>query len=309
MTLKRAFNLLFCILCFFPIEACHHHTEDFLEEIEMQDTTYCNSDSLNSIRPSENPSDTTNTVTTDLSFFNSDTIIVGHWNIGNFSLGKSSTTSISAAKAKDFAKKYHTFLDSLNIDILGICEYDPTFSNGKEKAQEIIFNYFPFFHIGKKYSYNCNAVFTTRKLNNNQDYLFPERVQTRYYTKSTININGKNIIFIETHLDWNQGVNGANYRHIQIKKLVETFRDSPYIILCADFNISSLEEFQPFIDAGFTLSNGGKQGSFNTYPATKPSSPIDNIIVKGFNVLDVKVIGDENLSDHLLIKGILKLIK
>ena len=107
-------------------------------------------------------------------------------------------------------------------------------------------------------------------------------------------------------MDWNQGSNGANCRKRQINELVNTFKDYPFIIICADFNTSTIEEFKPFIDAGFIMINGGDRGTLNTHPASNPTSPIDNIILKGFEVINVSVIGDAKLSDHLLIKGTLK---
>lgn len=322
MTFKRVLPFIISLLCFFSLEACHHHSDDFFEEIDLQDTSNLNPINPDSIRPPKNPSDSTRTPNnnTDTTYtpktnndststisFNSDTIIVAHWNIGNFALGKSANTTISASETVEMAKKYHSFLDPLDLDILGICEYDPIFSKSGGKAQEIVFGNFPYFYIGKKYSYNCNAVFTMGKLNDNQESLFPERVQARYYTKTTINVNGKDIIFVETHLDWNQGNNGASFRKKQIDYLIETFKNVPHVILCADFNTSNIHEFQPFVDAGFTLANGGAHGTINTYSSSNPKSPIDNIIVKGFNILNVKVTGDNSLSDHLLIKGVLVL--
>lgn len=322
MSLRRVFHFLLFILCFLPLEACNHHIEDLFDNIDQQDSTGIAHEHADTIQQSRNPSDSTQNPinnsdtsqttitkpdTTGFAVFKSDTIIVGHWNIGNFSQGKSSNTTISAEDAKDMTEKYHSFLDSLNIDILGICELEPTFSKGGEKSQEVIFEKFPYYYIGKKYSYNCNAIFSKAELKDIKECLFTKRVQTRYYTMSTIQVNGKSVIFVETHLDWNQGTNGADCRKIQIDELLESFRNSPYVILCADYNTSSIDEFQPFVDAGFTLANGGYYNAINTYPASNPKSSIDNIIVKGFSVSNITVVGDASLSDHLLIKSVLVL--
>lgn len=320
MALKRAFNILINLLFFIPLEACHHQMDEYLEEIDFQDSTTFIPEKHDSLMPPKPPSDsihnsnntdttyssTTSQDTINIVEFSSDTITVAHWNIGNFALGKSSNTTINSTNASNMANNYHAFLDSLNLDIIGICEFDPTFSKNGDKAKETVFNNFQYYYIGKKYSYNCNAVFSKIQLYNNQESFFSNSVQTRYFSKSTINIKGNDVLFIETHLDWNQGSNGANCRKRQINELVNTFKDYPFIIICADFNTSTIEEFKPFIDAGFIMINGGDRGTLNTHPASNPTSPIDNIILKGFEVINVSVIGDAKLSDHLLIKGTLK---
>ena len=325
MSHKRALYLLFGIHFFFPLFACDHHIEGEEEDMVLsidstsivqadQDTTKSTGIQTDTTQNNKNSTDSAQTSTTvpDKTTCISiphDTITVAHWNIGHFALGKSANTTIPASDAEKMAKNYHIMLDSMNIDILGLCEYNPTFSTGGEKAEDMIVENYLYSYIGKKYSYNCNAIFSKGELKETKEYLFPDRVQTRYYVKTIININGIDVTFVETHLDWNQGANGASYRKKQIEHIVENFKDSSHIIICADFNTSNLNEFQPFLDAGFNLSNGGEKGTLNTYPANKPTSPIDNIIVKGFTILDIKVRGDEKLSDHLLVKCMLKLDK
>lgn len=325
MSQKRAFYILIGIHFFFPLFACDHHIDGEEENMVLlvdststvpsdidstkstgaqTDTTQNNKNSSDSAQRSTTVPDTTTYVSIP-----HDTITIAHWNIGHFALGKSANSSISDSDAERMANYYHNMLDSMSIDILGLCEFNPTFSTGGEKAKDMIVENYPYSYIGKKYSYNCNAIFSNGTLKESQEHVFPEKVQTRYYVKSLININGIDVTFVETHLDWNQGANGASYRKKQIENLVEEFKNSHYIIICADFNTSSLNEFQPFIDAGFSLSNGGEKGTLNTFPATSPKSPIDNIIVKGFGILDVKAIGDEKLSDHFLIKSRLAIIR
>lgn len=277
--LKRFFiiTLFICPLIF---TACDNDIDSFLEETSIQ----------------KEPS----------AIFK-DTIVVVHWNIGHFSLGKAPDTTISTDEADNMTSKYKELLDSVNADILGICEYNPTFSVNGDKTSSLLFNNYPFQCIGPKYSYNCNAIFSRTKLHDTNVQFYKKCVQERYYIESRLIINMHDVYFVETHLDWNQGTMGKGSRTEQISELVNRYKDTPYVIICGDMNIASLDELQPVIEAGFSLANRGEQGVYYTYPASKPYSSIDHIIVKGFKILDVKTTGDARLSDHLLIKCILQI--
>ncbi len=120
---------------------------------------------------------------------------------------------------------------------------------------------------------------------------------------SKLPINGHEVIFVETHLDFNQGKIGQNCRASQIQALIQDFKDCSYVIICADYNVSDTEEFQAFADAGFLLANGGLLGTISTYPASKPNHAIDNIITKGFIIQSMDVIDDTKLSDHCIVKS------
>ena len=115
-------------------------------------------------------------------------------------------------------------------------------------------------------------------------------------------INNDTIKFIETHLDFSQGKYGADYRKMQVQELIEATKDVNHAIICADFNISNVSEYDSFKDSGWLLANCGDWGIYNTYPANNPASPIDNIIVKGLNIRTFEVINHPNLSDHVLLK-------
>lgn len=232
-----------------------------------------------------------------------DTLTVAHWNIGHFALGKSGDSTISSEDSEYMASMYRGLLDSVNADIIGICEYSPSFSVNGEKTSSFVFDDYLYNCIGAKYSYNCSAIFSRAKLNDNKVVFFEKCIQQRYYIVSKLLINDKDVLFVETHLDWNQGKEGEDCRATQIQKLIDEFRNYPYVIICADFNVSDINEFQPFVAAGFSLANGGELGIFSTYPASNPTSPIDNIITKGFSILSIEVMGDKRLSDHCIVKS------
>lgn len=228
-----------------------------------------------------------------------DTLTVAHWNIGHFALGRSNDTTIPGEKADSMARLYHAMLDTLDVDILGICEYNSFFDKSGGSTRSLFFGDFPYFEMGDKFSYNFNAIFSRIKLYNAQNVIFDKCVQTRYFIETTLKINDHDVKFVETHLDWNEGVNGAAFRAEQIRQLINTYAKEPYVIICADYNTEQgMEEFRPFTDVGFSLANSG---DLLTYPTIKPRSPIDNIILRGFRLFSSDMIRDSELSDHSLI--------
>lgn len=232
-----------------------------------------------------------------------DTLTIAHWNIGHFSLGRSGDTTIKMEDSERMASLYRTIVDSVDADVFGICEYNPTFSVCGEKTSDYIFGVYPFNSVGTKYSYNCNAIFSKAPIKDNKAVVFEHCVQHRYYLESKLLINDKEVFFVETHLDFNQGESGRDYRAEQIQTLVKGFSKLPYVIICADYNISYIDELHPFVDAGFSLANGGKFGLINTYTASNPSKFFDNIVVKGFDIISTDIISDNMLSDHCIIKS------
>ena len=234
-----------------------------------------------------------------------DTLVVAQWNIGHFSLGTSSSTKIRKEEAQLMIKEYRSFLDTLGATMIGVCEYEPFFSLAGEDTKFALFDNFTFRSIGHKYSYNCNALFSTIPIKSSYIRLFPESVQSRYYLESTLTMNGEVVLFVETHLDWNEGLKGANYREKQISVLSEKYSKYSHVIICGDFNVSHESEYSPFLKSGYSLANTDCYGTFFTYPAQKPTQAIDNIIVRGFKIDSVDTINDDELSDHSLLRATL----
>lgn len=272
MTKSHIFVYLTLFVFSFTSASCDNGQYDFIEELQSEETIP----------------------------FYKDTLIIAHWNIGHFSTGSSFDTKISAEDVETMATSYKSLFYSIDADILGICEYNPTFAANGGKTASIILDNYPYYSIGNKYLYNCNAIFSKAKLFDSKLVFFDYCVQLRYYLLSKLIINNKEIIFVETHLDWNQGSDGSSFRKKQISDLIDAFIEYPYVIICGDMNIASLEELQPFINSGYDLASGGNSGIFKTYPTTRPSSSIDNIITKGFNIISTSIICDSKLSDHCL---------
>lgn len=233
---------------------------------------------------------------------------VAQWNIGHFSCGRADESFVSRSEAAAMGQKYKAFIDSVGADILSLNEFSPAFTRPDESgntlmaAQTVLADY-PSASVGPKWQYNCNALFARKyKWRNPQTKLFDHAVEKRYYQWASIRLGLKRVVIVSAHLDWNSGDSGKVYRQRQIAEIVERFGNLPRVIICGDWNVDEASEFAPFEAAGFTLANKTAAGSLPTWPSGEsPNLPIDNIVVKGLRVSNVKVFNDQTLSDHCLI--------
>ena len=235
---------------------------------------------------------------------------VASWNIGHFALGKSGDTTLKHNVLDFYKQTYKAYFNDLNADILALIEYNPIMVNATDrlpaiKARDAILSNYHEVQEGPQYDYNCNAIFSNGfEVLSTDTVMFTKMVQTRYYLVSTMRMDGDIVKVVSTHLDWNQGENGAPYRAIQIQEIIEAFKNDKYVILCADWNVGKTSEYSAFTKVGYEMANHGYLGDLLTYPAgSSPRSCLDNIITKGFAISNVKVINDAMLSDHCLIKA------
>lgn len=227
---------------------------------------------------------------------NKDTLIIAHWNIGHFSLGRSSGTTISEDNSNNKLTSYRNLIDTLNVDLFGVCEYNFTFDTAGRDAYDLLFKEFPYYYIGPKYAYNCNASFFKFQVLPTKSYNFEAAVQNRYYICTSFLFNNVEVKFVETHLDWNQGDYGSLCRSDQMIKLASIFHNDPYVIICADFNTVNTEEYVCFTNEDFSIA-------FDEHSSTGAFKTIDNVIYKGFRLVDKNIIKDNTLSDHSVLKA------
>ena len=141
--------------------------------------------------------------------------------------------------------------------------------------------------------------------------VFPQASEVRFYRWAKLRIAGRDVMVVEAHLDWNITLPGhADDRKIQIRELIEDFKDEPCVVIGGDFNtslqlpdgkteINTPEDYEPFRAAGYV---GAHWGTIKTWPAEKPFLTIDNIFAKGLSISDVRVVNDPTLSDHALMR-------
>ena len=142
-----------------------------------------------------------------------------------------------------------------------------------------------------------------------KDVFFERHFEDTYYRAIKLNISGVPVWFVQTHLDSNTYLAGHRKdRAEQMEKLIEDFRDKPHVVIAGDFRVGvripgkpcfpAPEEYKVFEDAGFELVNLFGTG---TYPVESPLQPLDNILLKGVGVSEVRFIEADRLSDHLAI--------
>ena len=235
-----------------------------------------------------------------------------HWSVSHFSDGLYSVASIPEADGPKMAAKYVKFLNSVDADVVGITEYNENFTtNGSMKASTALFKGYEN-SIGPAKGDVCNAIFyksaKASKIEE-KDVFFERHFEDTYYRAVKLNISGVPVWFVQTHLDSNTYLAGHRKdRAEQMKKLIEDFRDMPHVVIAGDFRVGvripgkpcfpAPEEYKVFEDAGFELVNLFGTG---TYPVESPLQPLDNILLKGVGVSEVRFIEADRLSDHLAI--------
>lgn len=152
-------------------------------------------------------------------------------------------------------------------------------------------------------------------------------VAQAYIRLGTAQIAGKSVKIGVTHLNLNSSQRHHDARVVELRNLVKMFQDDPYVILCGDFNtdgpygstdyILGASEFDIFVDGLDENSvhyNGistygqmvnSKVNPLLTYAATggrpdrvdvgknQPYCYLDNIIVKGFSMSNIKVLNQD----------------
>lgn len=227
-----------------------------------------------------------------------------HWNIGHFALGRADRTTVEPDVSASRAAEYRAKIAELGADFLGISEFEPEFDKAGRLATNVVFSSYPTMVIGPKDSYQCNAVFSRFPCVRNEIVDYDVRYQKAYFVDAVFRMGTNEVHVVQSHLDWVVRKDGYSYNKGQMRQLIEHFKNVPYVIIAADFNVNMVCEYSAFVEAGYTLANGGPAGTLNT-ARPHPKKPhiteriLDNIIVKGFRVSDIFT-GDNyfKLSDH-----------
>lgn len=225
------------------------------------------------------------------------------WNVGHFSLGTTSDTTITAENYDEMKTKWRTAINTINADMMLLVEYNTNFAKNPDvTAETAIFSLFKDKKIGTKSGYNQSAMYGNRGFSNTQQVVYEHAVQDgRYYLVSDVKVGDTVVKFVVTHLDFNQGEHGAEYRAEQIQKLIADFTSYDHVVICGDFNVAPASDYEAFTNAGYTMANHGYLGDILTWPAGAGTNCFDNIIVKGFAINGIKTLDDATLSDHAAI--------
>ena len=222
------------------------------------------------------------------------------WNIGHFSFGRHGDTDISAEDAPERAAAYRRAIDGIDADFMGVCEFSHVFDKGGGRSRDLVFGSFRSLEAGSHFGYQCNAIAAVEApLRRVSVRNYRLRSQRTYWIACETEVFGKRVMMVETHLDLS-----ANERKAQIAELVAEFGREERVIVSGDFNVSDIDEFRPFTEAGFIAANGGRFGTINTHRRRRVdiTPAIDNVFVKGFSIRKVRTADDAlELSDHRIL--------
>jgi endonuclease/exonuclease/phosphatase family metal-dependent hydrolase len=218
------------------------------------------------------------------------------WNIGAFSHGCGGAAKASQGRhATDLRRQ----IAGMDADVIGLGEYRPRFEMGDRTAHDI-FGEHGHSAVGPLTGGNCNAVYSRRfPISDVRQFEFPERAQKRYCLTCDLEIDGRKATLVQTHLDLVEEM-----RRHQLARLARDFKDCKRVIIAGDFNIARLEEYRIFTDAGFKMANASSFGRFRTHRKrdTSFNTAIDNVFVKGFDIIDAWTEDDSMLfSDHRIL--------
>ena len=221
---------------------------------------------------------------------------VVQWNIGHFALGKASNTAITPGVSAARSAEYRAMIDKLKPDFLGVSEFESLFDTAGRLSTNEVFASFPTKVLGPKNHYQCNAIFTHFPCVRYEVIDYAKHRQNVYFIDSVFVLGGKEVHFVQSHLDWYRDNNGLRYALPQIQQLVEHFKNVPYVIISADYNVPEIGHFDAFVQAGYTVANNGRY------------AVLDNVVVKGFKVKELFAADNERkLSDHRIVGCVLEM--
>lgn len=243
------------------------------------------------------------------------------WNVGHHAMGLKGHPTIPPGQDEAYLNMYKTFIGDARI--VGVCEYSAAFTtNQPMKTAEVLYGGYDVKIEGTQRGAQCNSLFLKGcKLLESKEREYPKRSQKVYYQFARVLMDGREVCVVETHLDWDLGKKDTlprrEYRADQMRTLIADLANEKYVIIGGDFNIKNnhpgdtkdhATEFDVFAEAGYTLANRGQLITWPSWSNSKRLVPIDNIIVKGFEMSDVQVRGHDKLSDHKLISCRLKFL-
>ena len=221
---------------------------------------------------------------------------VVQWNIGHFALGKASHTAITPKASAARSAEYRAMIAQLKPDFLGVSEFDPVFDKAGRLTTNEVFAAFPTKVLGPKNNYQCNALFTRFPCVRHEIVDYALRRQKVYFIDSVFRFGTNEVHFVQSHLDWFRTKEGRRYALTQMRQLVEHFRNVPYVIISADFNVPKIEHFAAFTEAGYVVANNGRY------------AVLDNVVVKGFDVKELFAADNaRKLSDHRIVGCVLEM--
>lgn len=252
----------------------------------------------------------------------SNTLRVVNYNVGQWYIGNG--YAIPTANKSEYTALQTTIFNQLDADICCMQEATDAFCQDGTLANPFLGAWFDDIDTTNgDVNYKAHKIATKGYSMSGYESIDFVNGRTNYmtYEKCYVNVGGKNVCILNTHLST------GTYHNAQAAELLETVSNEEYFILCGDFNtvIESLSDsdyvncIKPFIDAGYSDANCGAFGIFPTYYATsdpnadyKPATDhiivSSNISIKNAFVNTVKLTdGIEAKIDHVPLVAVLEI--
>lgn len=246
---------------------------------------------------------------------NNKTLKVMTFNIGKFNYGKS-TGGMEQILVDEKMYNWRRFFGEHDVDILAVQEFSSVIDENKTlDSNSNLFNYL-FANYTSHYP-QVLKIYSKEKIQKDvvTGYLPNDTDDNkRGYVKSYITLdNGVKICLINCHLTYFDNSDGVEIRKQQINSLLNVLENEKYFILFGDFNTNfgGINEYNPFIEKGYNLANGGYFGWVRTFNNEKNYTDtanrghdryLDNIITSAnIKIINAKVLNTFNYltSDHL----------
>ena len=220
------------------------------------------------------------------------TLKIATWNIGHFAYGQDKIPSETYLSRLG---EYKTLINSMNLDIIGINEYND-YLNNHGATRDVLFKDFSVDYESAFRGYVCNALFGNTYIENTHLVEYEcnkvensgvSSSENYYYLESDLYMNGKQVKFIVTHLAF--GSSDDVLVTAQINELINKYSSCDRVVMMGDWNVKQFSVFNLFIDNGYTMANNNETLSGRLI--------IDNILAKGLTISNSEVI-TTNLSDH-----------
>ena len=233
-------------------------------------------------------------------------IKVMSYNCGSWYDGKG--TNVPADKDEFYYALQNGMLLNDDPDILCIEEYRAQFSQAGRTASSMLSQYFPYIQEQNGTDqYFGRAICSKYPISNYATHLYSGESK-RYYDSCQINIGGKDITIVVTHLD----VNSRDKRAAQTQELITFLSNKQRFILCGDFNtIDSFNEsgadyiavVKPMLDEGFNAANCSTYGFLRTYSDAPTDGTwtgcLDNIFTSSNIAIQSAVVDETKLTSNL----------
>ena len=124
------------------------------------------------------------------------------WNVGHHARGIGGRPTIPPGKDDEYLKGYRDFIGDARV--VGLCEYSVEFSTNQPlKTVDALFSGYDVKLEGTVRFPQCNSIFARKcRLIESKERAYPKHKRAKYYKFARLDIDGRDVCVIETHLDF-----------------------------------------------------------------------------------------------------------